>query len=398
MKKIVILIGSFCYNRGSEALVRGTIDIVKRAESNSEIVLCSGEEEFGSHLNIPFVDKYVRRQSYYSGFSMNRLFVNLYRKVLRSTDKADDIKYKELIRQCKDADLVIVSGGDNYDKSYHMFELMNSVNRAIHRNSKAKMVMYDCSLAAEDIDSDIQKDFALFDVVTAREKLTYGELKKIIPDVPIHYYPDPAFVMQKEEIPFPDGFEEGNTIGVNVSSMVTEKQYGSDHSSVIRAYENMIQWILDNTAHKVMLLPHVMKDLDLKVLRILYKNFKDNSRVLLVENEKLNAIQLKYLISKCILYVGARTHSTIAAYSSCVPTLVVGYSIKSKGIAKDLFGTEEGYVISVSELENEDALKAAFVYIYQNKESIQEHLKMIMPDYIERAWETSELFKEMLQG
>ena len=50
------------------------------------------------------------------------------------------------------------------------------------------------------------------------------------------------------------------------------------------------------------------------------------------------------------MFIGARTHATIAAYSSCVPTLVVGYSIKARGIAKDLFGTDEGYVLPVQAL------------------------------------------------
>jgi polysaccharide pyruvyl transferase WcaK-like protein len=58
--------------------------------------------------------------------------------------------------------------------------------------------------------------------------------------------------------------------------------------------------------------------------------------------------------------VGARTHSTIAAYSSGVKTLVIGYSVKSRGIAKDLFGDYEGYVLPVQELSSPDALVEAY--------------------------------------
>ena len=50
----------------------------------------------------------------------------------------------------------------------------------------------------------------------------------------------------------------------------------------------------------------------------------------------LNAAQLKYLVAQCALLVCTRTHASIAGYSSGVPTLVVGYSIKSLGIARDL--------------------------------------------------------------
>ena len=63
------------------------------------------------------------------------------------------------------------------------------------------------------------------------------------------------------------------------------------------------------------------------------------------------------------MFIGARTHSTIAAYSSGVPTLVVGYSVKAKGIAKDLFGTEENYVLPVQALKEENNLKDVDVKI-----------------------------------
>ena len=57
--------------------------------------------------------------------------------------------------------------------------------------------------------------------------------------------------------------------------------------------------------------------------------------------EDHNCMELKGIISKCRFFVGARTHSTIAAYSMGIPTLVVGYSVKARGIARDLLGGEE---------------------------------------------------------
>ena len=75
------------------------------------------------------------------------------------------------------------------------------------------------------------------------------------------------------------------------------------------------------------------------------------------------AEKLKGYISKCSFFVGARTHSTIAAYSSNIPTLVIGYSVKSKGIAKDLFGTYKGYVLPVQKLASENSLVDAYMRI-----------------------------------
>jgi len=51
-----------------------------------------------------------------------------------------------------------------------------------------------------------------------------------------------------------------------------------------------------------------------------------------------NAAEIKWIISRMTRFAGARTHSTIAALSSSVPTLSFAYSIKAKGIKRDIFG------------------------------------------------------------
>ena len=109
---------------------------------------------------------------------------------------------------------------------------------------------------------------------------------------------------------------------------------------------------------------------------MLYNDFDHNERIALVEDHKTP--QLKYIISKCECFVGARTHATIAAYSTGVPTLVVGYSVKARGIAKDLFGTEQDYVLPVQSLTNEDQLLNGFKWLLDKKESIHNHLETIL--------------------
>ena len=76
---------------------------------------------------------------------------------------------------------------------------------------------------------------------------------------------------------------------------------------------------------------------------------------------------LKGYISRCSFFVGARTHSTIAAYSTGVPTLVIGYSVKSRGIATDLFGTYDNYVLPVQELDDPQALIRSYEFITGQK-------------------------------
>ena len=51
---------------------------------------------------------------------------------------------------------------------------------------------------------------------------------------------------------------------------------------------------------------------------------------------KLSAAEYKYLIAHCRFGVFARTHAAIAAYSSGIPCVTIGYSVKAQGIGNDM--------------------------------------------------------------
>lgn len=95
--------------------------------------------------------------------------------------------------------------------------------------------------------------------------------------------------------------------------------------------------------------------------------------------------ELKGYIARCRMFIGARTHATIAAYSSLVPTLAVGYSVKAKGIAKDLFGSYENYVIPVQQLQEKEDLIGAFEWLKDYEEEIRQDLRRVMPEYRKKA-------------
>ena len=177
---------------------------------------------------------------------------------------------------------------------------------------------------------------------------------------------------------------EGNTLGINLSPLVFADS--NDENDVM--YQNvysLIDYIINETDMNVCLIPHVYKIKenlqDSYVLGKIYRKYSHSGRVLLV-NQELSCTQLKYIISKCRFFIGARTHSTIAAYSTEVPTIALSYSIKSRGIAKDLFGKEEGYVIEYKNIDSIDVLKNTLQNtLLKNEESIRLRYKEIMPEY-----------------
>ncbi|MDP4120717.1 MAG: polysaccharide pyruvyl transferase family protein, partial [Bacillota bacterium] len=126
-----------------------------------------------------------------------------------------------------------------------------------------------------------------------------------------------------------------------------------------------------------------------------YNEFKSTNRVVLIL-ETYNAPQVKGVISQCELFIGARTHATIAAYSTTVPTLVLGYSVKAKGIARDLFGDEKGLVLPVNEIDDENTLISAFNDLYERKDQLKQTLIDVLPSYIQIALSAVKHLKPLL--
>lgn len=283
-------------------------------------------------------------------------------------------------------------GGDNYCYP-SMVEDLILTNRVFHRNG-GKTVLLGCSIEPELLEQEaVKEDMNLYDAVFARESLTYEALKKA--GIRKSYlYPDSAFFLETKKLPLPTGFLEGNTVGINISPMIVENE--RQNGITMRNYKALVEEILGKTGMNVALIPHVVWDRndDRRTLKELYVPFKENERVVMISD--CGAEELKGYIARCRFFIGARTHATIAAYSSQVPTLVVGYSVKAKGIAKDLFGTFENYVKPVQELETSEQLKEAFYWIYEREEEIRQHLERIMPNYIEKAREAGVKLKEIM--
>lgn len=136
----------------------------------------------------------------------------------------------------------------------------------------------------------------------------------------------------------------------------------------------------------IALIPHVVwpQSNDVDTLKPLYEKYKHTGRIVMIEDR--NAEILKGYISRCRFLIAARTHASIAAYSSHVPTLVIGYSVKSKGIAKDIFGTDDNYVIAAQNFKTDFDLIDRFEWLMENENTIRTHLQSFMPDYCKKAY------------
>ena len=355
-------------NHGCEAIVRGT-----KALLNGDIIVQSQsvmeDEKYGIDAEL-FPER--------TGNKSKLRFLSAYLKLKLFSDYTplDGIEYLPAIERLRGKSKIALSvGGDNY--CYGGESLYAYLNKAYHKNG-FKTVLWGCSVEPEVVaKKSVQKDLKRYNLVVARESITYEAIHKVNPNTYIE--PDPAFLMQPIECELPKLFSDSKVIGVNASPMIisNEKSEGMAYKN----YYELIDYILKNTDYSVALIPHVVwkSNDDREVLTRLYNDFNKDERVTLVDDH--NAPMLKFIISKCDMFVGARTHATIAAYSTCVPTLVVGYSVKARGIARDLFGTEDNYVIPVQSLTKPNQLADGFKWLCDNSINIRSKLKNFLPEY-----------------
>lgn len=396
MKKVVLLIGGGQYNRGSEAMVRGCIKTLREKNHDIYLIVSSRDDNTGNSLSINGVDKYVKRFTYNRNNKLIRYTIAVLRYILHLKRFTNWLNHFPLLNECRDADLVIVVGGDNYDNAYGAFQDMHSFNKTLRKITTGKMVLLNCSINPDEINEKIICDLNLFDKVTIREKVTFSALKQYVSKDLIEYYPDIAFNMKSKKVSLPECFQYGDVVGVNLSPLILRKHYTAHAKTVFQECCNIITYIINNEKKQVLLIPHVMKHNDLSILEKLYEPFKSNPHVFLLNDESLTSPELKYIISQCYAYFGARTHSTIAAYSSYIPTFVLGYSVKSIGIAKDLFDTTKGYVMSVQNINKTGDLSREFEEFMKKRNKTAAKLRMVMPDYLNKANLYSEFFYKIL--
>lgn len=377
-------------NHGCEAIVKSTAKILKENYNDAQITLASNGTDEDKKYGVSKVVNVVEEKNKISKLSMPYISAYLNLKLLKNGLKSEELVYRQTFCNLDKEAIALSIGGDNYCyPGYERFIMLH--NMLIKKNHKT--VLWGCSVEPSKINDEMAKDLRNYDLIITRETLTLEALKSIGANVKL--YPDPAFQLNKIEKELPDGFIEGNMVGINISPMIVKNEQQA--GITMRNYELLIKNIIENTDMNVALIPHVIWE-DNNDDRIpctdLYNKFKDTGRVVLIEDD--NCEVLKGYISRCRLFIGARTHSTIAAYATCVPTLVVGYSIKAKGIAKDIFGTYDNYVVPVQSLNKEDDLSLAFDWMYENEDNIRRHLKDFMPEYRKKSLEAGKELEELL--
>lgn len=366
-------------NHGCEAIVRTTAALFGKENRLKVYTFKKAEDTFYgvSGEALEFIPSGFRR------YSMMHFKAAICRRVLKDERFYIKAAFPALFnRNFGENDVCISIGGDNYCYN-NMVERLNYLDQLLCRAGARHMVLWGCSIEPELFEKpELLNDLARFRWLVARESLTYAAMCKAGFGEKTILAPDPAFLLPPAELPLPPVFQAGNTVGINVSPLVIKR--GKTPGIVFENYRELIKDILTETSMNVALIPHVVwqHEDDREPLSKLYKEFAQTGRAVLLQD--CGCMELKGYISGCRFFVGARTHAVIAAYSSGVPALAVGYSVKAGGIAADLLGTAQGYVIPAQLMETKKELSFAFKKLMQQEEQVKTMLRSKTENYPER--------------
>ena len=254
--------------------------------------------------------------------------------------------YKASCAIFRNADFVLDIGqGDSFADIYGKtrFDSINLIHREANKYHKPYCLLPQTigPFSNEAIRKIAVKAITDADIVMARDKQSYDYTKQIAPQQKnLKEYIDVAFFLPYTRQHFDKDFIH---VGLNISALLwhggytQDNQFGlkDDYQKTIRS---IIDYFLSKSDVKLHLIPHVVGserhiENDYAVSFDLQKEYK-NPNIILAPLF-LSPVDAKDYISGMDFFMGARMHSTIAAFSSGVPVVPMAYSRKFNGLFID---------------------------------------------------------------
>jgi len=397
--KILVLNNGTCLNKGCQALSRSLIKIItSRINSEVQFTFMTPTNRYDQwamrdYPNVRFIFNLGihRREKYLSQL----LPYNIPRFMA---------SYSPLFQMISSHDVVVSSGGDTLTSDYgsqnlaYQFQLL----RFAKKLKKPVFLMAGTLGPYKEQDMSLaRKVLNQIDAITVREPESLSYLKKGLGlSRGVHLTADPAFLLDAQEVDFlKDRMEQEQKpkIGFSLSSGII--RYAQlDFNTHLKSYINVINELTVRQGFEAVLLPHCTDRIeagndDRQVCDLIYRNCKKRDSII-YPGIDLNACEIKYVISRCAVFVGERMHATIAALSSGIPTLSVSYSTKSVGINQYLFG-HTNYVMRVHEVRA-DSMLERIQHLLDNQTSIKNELSPKISFMKDQANLNGELFVNFL--
>ena len=367
MKQFLLYGHGGAFNHGAEAITRQTIQIIRDKYPGAHIVLSTHFPEqdaafsIGADVLVPPDPPLWNEEKRAPAGKKPELARRMY---------AEALSYIT-------ADTTLLSvGGDNFCyPSWYRLSVFQERARAVG----ARSLLWGCSIEPSGISPEMLDTLHTYHTILVRESLTEEALRNHGVKAEIRRIPDIAFGLEPASVPLSK--RSRTLVGVNFSPLIERQE--TSPGVMIDAMRRLVTHILRETGSDIALIPHVLMpmDNDAAALSALYDSLPDREKPRVwLAGDHLSAAQYKYIISRCDVFVASRTHASIAAYASGVPCLVIGYSVKSEGIARDLDMGE--YVISVRDIRQADDITGHFARLWRERNTVKRLLREKLPDYL----------------
>lgn len=379
-------------NRGCEAIIKSTVQLLKENEISSDIATFAPAEDIRAGLDK--LGKLIPYKGYQKKDLLPRIYNSAARRFFHNEYPGESFRQKDVFAAVKQAGSAVVVGGDTYCYSRNARMPSYCINTFAQKNN-LQSFLWSCSINEEMIDREMSEDLKKYTMIFPREQLTYQNLLNAgIPEEKLFRMSDSAFALETEPIDLPEDFT--NVFAYNPSFTLCNCKNGD---RIAQNRVALLKHILRETNMKIALIPHVFKENygDLATCLDLERELACPERVVVI-NGNFSCGQLKETIRHCRVLIAERTHASIAGYSQCIPTFVVGYSVKSLGIATDLFGTTQDRVIPRELLTQKDTLINCARRFLDQETQIRQQLTETIPSYTQMTRNGAKTLCQILNG
>lgn len=406
-RPLFILAGNGSYeNRGCEAIVRGTTEILRKHYDGPSFLCIShfeSDNQFYSQSQNELDPKIRHKQTkkwrkpydkqWWINVGLSHLHPERYGREM----------YQDMLSDLNQASAVLSVGGDNYSLDYGLPKDFTALDDLVVNNNKP-LIIWGASIGPFDsipkYEKYMLKHLSKVDAIFARESTTVDYLERHGITQNVYFTADPAFVMPSikpntHQRSIPD-FKKP-AIGVNLSPLMAKYVTNGDQNKWLFIATEIIETLLLGTEMPVYLIPHVTtkSSNDYAFMTEVFQTLSSQHDQLHLVSPEFNAAEMKWIISNMSIFLGARTHATIAALSSSVPTLSLAYSIKTIGINKDIFNSDI-YCLRSNQIEKQCILKKV-EHMFNHKRGIQQHLNNVVPSLRQRAFDAGKILSEILE-
>lgn len=340
--KALFILNAATENRGCEAILLSTYEMLSSAYPGAEFINSSFRDDRAENMAYLRLPR-LRHRCHPAPHTWPWIRWQVAKRI-----QGHEFNFERFLPW---ASLVLSLGGDNYSMDYGSAQTYFRANERVLAAGK-KLVIWGASVGPFDQDPELEayatEHLRRVHRIVVRESYSQRYLAGIGVTSNVTLLPDPAFSLRAEATELPPAIErmiESGALGVNLTPLLG--RYRDEPGQWVDEAANWVSALVGQLESPVLLIPHVMQpgNDDMAFLaEVRARVSAPTGRLQLLEGYDLSSRQLKGVISRLRAFVGARTHATIAALSTNVPTLSIGYSVKARGINRDLFGHEDWVV------------------------------------------------------